>query len=102
MRAVATPLCAIVLSAWLPAAADTELARQRICLGCHDIAQKRVGPPFQVIAARYAGQKDAAPRLALAIRQGSVNVWGPVPMPPNPKVTPDEARRLAAWVLTLR
>jgi len=99
---VAMMLCALVLCAAPPARADAELARQRLCLGCHDLAAKRVGPPFQAIAARYAGQKDAAPRLAQAIRQGSANVWGPVPMPANPRVTPDEAQRLAAWVLSLR
>lgn len=95
-------LCALALCAAPAARADVALARQRLCMGCHDVAAKRVGPPFKVIAARYAGQKDAAPRLALAIRQGSANVWGPVPMPANPKVTPDEAQRLATWVLSLR
>jgi cytochrome c len=95
-------LCALVLCASSAARADADLARQRLCMGCHDVSAKRVGPPFRVIAARYAGQKDAAPRLAQAIRQGSANAWGPVPMPANPKVTPDEAQRLVAWVLSLR
>lgn len=102
MRAVAVTLCAVALSAALPARAEIQLARQRICLGCHDVEARRVGPPLRAIAARYAGQPDAAPRLARAIVEGSVNVWGPVPMPPNPKVTADEARRLTNWILALK
>jgi cytochrome c len=29
-------------------------------------------------------------------------VWGPVPMPANTQLTPDQAATLAAWVLTLK
>jgi cytochrome c len=29
-------------------------------------------------------------------------VWGAVPMPANPQVTPAEAKQLAAWVLTVK
>lgn len=102
MRAIVMTLCAIALCSSTPARADADLARKRLCMGCHDVSAKRVGPPFRDIAARYAGQADAPQRLALGIREGSAKVWGPVPMPANPKVTPDEARRLAAWVLSMR
>jgi cytochrome c551/c552 len=44
----------------------------------------------------------AVPRLAERIVRGSSNAWGAVPMPPNPKVTPEEARQLATWVLSLK
>jgi cytochrome c len=92
----------LLLAAALPAQANPELARQKLCLGCHAVDKKQVGPALRDVAARYAGQKDAVSRLAERIVGGSSNAWGAVPMPPNPKVTPDEARQLAAWVLSLK
>jgi cytochrome c len=98
MRPLSALLCATAtLSA--PVLASPELAQQHICMGCHAVAEKKVGPSFRDIAVRYAGQKDAAARLAEKIRLGSGGAWGPVPMPANPKVTADEARQLAVWVL---
>jgi len=101
MRLTAVMLCAAALTA--PAAhANPELARQKICLGCHAVDRKLVGPAFKDVAARYAGQKDAAAKLADKIVNGGSGVWGAVPMPANPKVSSDEARQLATWVLSIR
>lgn len=99
---VAALLCAAAWLATAPAAASQELAQSRICLGCHGVAEKKLGPSFRDVATRYAGQKDAVARLAEKIRKGGSGAWGQVPMPANPKVTPEEARQLAAWVLTLK
>jgi cytochrome c len=33
--------------------------------------------------------------------KGGQGVWGPIPMPPNDKVTADESKKLVAWVLSL-
>ena len=38
-------------------------------------------------------------RLAKKIREGGSGIWGVVPMPANPDVTNEEAKRLAQWVL---
>ena len=59
---------------------------------------------YRDIAKRYAGQPDAAARLAKSIRSGSKGQWLPakgpaLPMPPNPTVKPEEAERLARWIL---
>jgi len=102
MKLLVVVLCLAALASAAPARANPELARQKICTGCHAVDKKQIGPPFKDIAARYAGQKDAAARLAEKIVQGGGGVWGPVPMPANPKVTPEEARQLANWVLTLK
>lgn len=93
---------AAALLAALPAFASPTLAQQKNCLNCHQIDRKVVGPAFKDVARRYAGQKDAAPGLATKIRLGGAGAWGPVPMAANPQVTPDEAKRLAEWVLTLK
>ena len=84
------------------ALADQALATSKNCLACHAVDRKMVGPAFKDIAAKYKGDKTAADRLAIKIVKGGGGVWGPVPMPANPQVTEAEARRLAAWVLTLQ
>ena len=96
---------AVLCAAWLvaaPAIASPELARKHICMGCHALDRKIGGPAWRDVAARYAGQADAVPRLAEKIQRGGKGVWGAVPMPANPKVTPEEARALATWILTVK
>lgn len=85
-----------------PALADQALAQAKNCMACHAIDKKLVGPAYKEVAAKYAGQKDAADKLAAKIQKGGAGVWGPVPMPANPQVNEAEAKKLAAWVLTLK
>jgi cytochrome c len=85
-----------------PAMADLALATAKNCMACHAIDKKVVGPAYKDVAAKYAGQKDAADKLAQKIMKGGSGVWGPVPMPANTQVNEAEAKKLAAWVLTLK
>ena len=88
------------LMAASPALADLQLATAKNCMACHAIDKKLVGPSYKDIAAKYAGQKDAVDKLANKVMKGGSGVWGPVPMPANTQVTPDEANKLVAWILT--
>ena len=83
-----------------PALADLQLATAKNCMACHAIDKKLVGPSYKDVAAKYAGQKDAADKLAAKVIKGDSGVWGPVPMPANAQVSPDEAKKLVAWILT--
>ena len=83
-----------------PAFADQALATSKNCMACHAIDKKLVGPSYKDVAAKYAGQKDAADKLATKIMKGGSGVWGPVPMPANTQVNEAEAKKLAAWVLS--
>jgi cytochrome c len=85
-----------------PAMAQLDLAKSKNCLACHAVDKKVVGPAYKDVAAKYAGQKDAVDKLAAKIIKGGSGVWGPVPMPANPQVSDAEAKKLAAWVLTLK
>jgi cytochrome c len=85
-----------------PAHAQADLAQKKNCLACHAVDKKVVGPAYKDVAAKYAGQKDAADKLAEKILKGGSGVWGPVPMPANTQVTPAEAKQLAQWVLSLK
>jgi len=85
-----------------PALANPELAQKKNCMACHQVDKKVVGPAYKDVAAKYAGQKDAADKLAAKIVKGGSGVWGAVPMPANPQVSEAEAKQLAAWVLSAK
>ena len=85
-----------------PAFADQALATAKNCMACHAVDKKLVGPAYKDVAAKYAGQKDAVEKLATKIIKGGSGVWGPVPMPANAQVSEAEAKKLAAWVLSLK
>ena len=93
-------ILALTMSAAVPAMADLALATAKNCMACHAVDKKVVGPSYKEVAAKYAGQKDAVEKLAAKIIKGGAGVWGPVPMPANAQVTPDEAKKLATWVMT--
>lgn len=94
-----TALAALVSS---PAFASADLAQKKNCLACHAADKKVIGPSYKDVAAKYAGQKDAADKLAQKIMKGGSGVWGAVPMPANPQVNEAEAKQLATWVLTAK
>jgi cytochrome c len=85
-----------------PVFANADLAQKKSCLACHATDKKLVGPAYKDVAAKYAGQKDAAAKLADKIQKGGTGVWGQVPMPANPQVNAAEAKHLADWVLTIK
>ena len=84
------------------AMADQALATSKNCMACHAVDKKLVGPSYKDVASKYAGQKDAVDKLAAKIMKGGSGVWGPVPMPANPQVNDADAKKLAAWVLSLK
>jgi cytochrome c len=99
MKALFALIAAVVVTA--PAFANQELAQKKNCLACHSVDNKIVGPAYKDVAAKYAGDKTAVAKLAEKIQKGGVGTWGQVPMPAN-QVTPDEAKTLATWVLSLK
>ncbi len=85
-----------------PAFAQADFAQKKNCMACHSVDKKVLGPAFKDVAAKYAGQKDAADKLADKVVKGGTGVWGNIPMPANPQVTEAEAKQLVGWILTLK
>lgn len=82
-----------------PALANLELANKHACTACHQVAKKVVGPAYAEVAKKYAGDKDAEAKLMASIKAGGSGKWGPVPMPPQPKLSDAELKALASWIL---
>ena len=90
--------------------ADEALAKAKGCLTYHTVDKKLIGPMYKEVAKKYAGQKDAEAKIATTIVKGTPTPAGlgwqkagsaTLPfMPPNAAVKPDEAAKLAKWILS--
>ncbi|MES2186513.1 MAG: c-type cytochrome [Pseudomonadota bacterium] len=93
LAAVAAPLLC-------PSAhASLALAQKNNCLACHGVDHKIVGPAYQDIAKRYAGQADAQAKLVASIKAGGAGKWGAIPMPAQAQLADADAQALATWIL---
>jgi cytochrome c len=102
MKRILVAVAAIAALASNAALASEQLAKEKNCLACHAIDNKMVGPGYKEVAAKYKGDKSAEAKLATKIQKGGGGVWGQIPMPANPQVSEAEAKKLAAWVLSLK
>lgn len=84
-------VAAIAVSA--PALADEALAKAKKCNTCHAVDKTKVGPSFKDIAKKGG---DAA-KMATVIVKGNGAA-----MPPSPQVSDAEAKKLAAWIMSLK
>jgi cytochrome c len=85
-----------------PAFADLALATSKNCMACHGVDKKIVGPAYKDVAAKYKTDKAGADKLATKIMKGGSGVWGQVPMPANTQVSEADAKKLVAWILSLK
>ena len=77
------------------------LAEKQLCLSCHKVAERSVGPAFIEVARKYKGDAEAIDKLSLKVKKGGKGVWGNIPMPPNAAVSDGDIRTLVAWVLAM-
>lgn len=100
--AVASGALAAALAS--PAFADDQLplAQKSGCTACHSVDKKIVGPAYKDVAAKYRGDKTAEAKLITKVEKGGSGVWGPIPMPPNTQVKPEDVKKLVEWVLSLK
>lgn len=75
------------------------LAKQSGCLACHAVANKKVGPAFKDVAAKYRGDASAEAKLIKKVRKGGSGVWGKMAMPANKKVSDGDLKAIVTWVL---
>ena len=76
-----------------------KLLAAHACVACHTLDKRVVGPSFREVAAKFAGDGDAAARLVKKIREGGAGNWGNVPMPPHPQVPEAELTAMVGWIL---
>ncbi|HQA11531.1 MAG: c-type cytochrome [Zoogloea sp.] len=86
-----------------PAVASEEIIKKARCVACHAVDQKRIGPAYKEVAAKYKGQADAVAVLSAKVRAGGSGVWGQIPMTPNgpDKISDADLKTAIEWILKL-
>lgn len=70
------------------------------CLTCHKVDAKLVGPSYQEVADKYT--EADVDMLAKKIIDGGKGVWGEIPMTPHAGMSPDNAKKMVEYILTLK
>lgn len=99
---ILTAVSAALLTLSSVASADQALAQKNACMSCHAVDKKVVGPAYKDVAKKYAGDKTAEAKLLAKVKAGGKGVWGDIPMPPNPQVSDADAKKIIAWILSLK
>lgn len=55
------------------AQSGADVLKAKGCLNCHDMTQKKVGPSFKDVAAKYAADKGAAARIEARLKEGKTH-----------------------------
>ena len=71
------------------------------CAMCHNRDTKSRGPSFAQLAEKYPVDDATLTVLATKIRNGGTGVWGQEVMPAHPLITMNEARTLAAYMVSV-
>ena len=72
------------------------------CLTCHKINEKLTGPSYKEVAAKYEATDANIEMLSKKIIEGGSGVWGAVAMTPHPALSPEDAKEMARYVLSLK
>lgn len=98
MIKLASTFMALVALASAPAYANLQLAQNNACMGCHAVDKKVLGPAFQDVAKKYAGQPNAVASITASIKNGGSGKWGAIPMPASQGLSDADAKTLATWI----
>jgi cytochrome c len=90
------------LQSGTPPQAGEQLTKTSDCFSCHATDHIIVGPAYNAIAKKYAGQPDAAARLSRRIRDGGSGTWGTIRMPAHPDLMDAQLKQVVQWILSLK
>jgi cytochrome c len=95
-------LYATSANAALDDAKAQDLMKKSGCSACHLVDKKLVGPAYKDVALKRKSDAGAAAALEKAVRTGSKDAYGAIPMPANPpaKISDADLHDLVEWILT--
>jgi cytochrome c len=80
-----------------------ELIVQNNCAPtCHTADRRIIGPSFIDIANKYKSTSKIIDRLAANSVNGSIGVWGDIPMPPAINLSMVDSRLIITYILSLK
>jgi cytochrome c len=93
-----------VVAATVDVIAAQTLARQSGCLQCHSVYQKKIGPAWKDVAAKYHGEPGAEQRLYTHVTTGRKAKFDDGHTEDHPIVKTSDTKRvnnLVVWILAL-
>ncbi len=82
--------------------AGENLISKSDCMACHQLKTKVVGPAYDAVAEKYSATDENVMMLVNKIIKGGSGSWGQVPMSPHPTVAVGEAKKMVAFILSLK
>ena len=77
------------------------LIEESDCRSCHKIKEKSIGPAYEEVAKRYAGQNGAAAYLVKKVQEGGGGNWGETAMAAHPGLSEEDAGAMVNYILAL-
>lgn len=77
------------------AQSGADLAKSKNCMGCHELAAKKMGPAFKDVAVKYKGDKGAESKLIAALKEGKGH-------PVKVAATDAELKTLVQYVMSIK
>jgi cytochrome c len=90
---IVASMLAVALAAAGSATASEDLAQKSGCTKCHAVADKKMGPSFKDISAKYKGKAGSDAALVAKLKAGKEH--------PATKASDDDLGKLAKWVLAM-
>jgi len=78
-----------------------KLVSENDCKTCHHPTNKIIGPSHTDVAKKYEFTAANVDLLADHIIKGSTGVWGEIPMNAHADLSPEDAKKMARYVLSL-
>ncbi len=71
------------------------------CAACHNVRKPLIGPSYEMIAQKYETTLEVVEQLSNKIINGGAGVWGTRAMSAHPAVSPQAAKAMAAYILSV-
>jgi cytochrome c len=79
-----------------------DLVAKSDCFTCHKIDEPSTGPSYTAVAAKYPNNQQVVDSLSGKIIKGGAGNWGTVPMIAHPQISPEDAKSMVEYVLSLK
>jgi len=90
---IVTGLVAVGLAMAGPVAASEELAQKAGCTKCHAVADKKMGPSFKDLSAKFKGKAGSDAAIVAKLKAGKEH--------PATKASEDDLNKITKWLLSL-
>lgn len=79
-----------------------ELVAKSDCFTCHDINQKKIGPAYKDVAAKYQASDEVIETLSNKVIKGGSGNWGQLAMTGHPQLAKEDVKTMIKYILELK